>query len=244
MDRLHEVIRRGRRIRRERWNRRGGAASFRLAAASGFLAAVSLGAGCTGVRTIADPVVVVETRGGRELGVSTEYGLAFLGRTAQSGPASLTAWFGDGPQTERSAIEPVGGGLFTAQVEIRFPEAAMCFEEPKAGDSVLVVGRRHGERWDKSVKVRKDPRVEGLLLPTVSQIEGSPEQVGAGVFVEKEGVPNPELVGLVSGVVTLTENGATERYLTVVGMRDLWRLVAHRRELDRRRPLPSREDVR
>lgn len=225
-------------IRRER------PASLRIAAAAGFLAAVPLAAGCTGVRTIADPVVVVETRGGRELGVSTEYGLAFLGRTAQSGPASVTAWYGDGPQTERSAIEPIGGGLFTAQTEIRFPEAAMCFDEPRPGDEVLVVGRRRGERWDKTLKVRKDPRVEGLLLPTLSEIENSPEEVGAGVFVEKEGVPNPELVGLVSGVVTLTENGKSERYLTVVGMRDLWRLVAHRRELDRRRPLPSREDVR
>jgi hypothetical protein len=213
-------------------------------AAAGLIAAAFGTAGCTGVRTIADPVVVVETRGGRELGVSTEYGLAFLGRTAQSGPASITVWYGDGPQTERSAIEPIGGGLFTAQTEIRFPEAAMCFDEPKPGEKVIVVGRRRGERWDRKVKVEKDSRVEGLLLPTVSEIEGSPEQVGAGVFVERENVPNPELVGLVSGVVTLTENGRTERYLTVVGMRDLWRLVAHRRELDRRRTLPSREDVR
>ena len=231
-------MRRGRRLRR------GGTDSVRLAAVAGLFAAASFAASCTGVRTITDPVVVVETRGGRELGVATEYGLAFLGRTAQSGPASITVWYGDGPQTERSAIEPVGGGLFTAQTEIRFPEAAMCFDEPRPGDKVLVVGRRRGERWDKTLKVRKDPRVEGLLLPTLSEIENAPEQVGAGVFVEREGVPNPELVGLVSGVVTLTENGQSERYLTVVGMRDLWRLVAHRRELDRRRPLPSREDVR
>ena len=55
--------------------RRGRPASFPSAAVAGFLAAVSLVAGCTGVRTIVDPVVVVETRGGSELGVSTEYGL-------------------------------------------------------------------------------------------------------------------------------------------------------------------------
>ena len=208
------------------------------------LAVLAAAAGCQGVRTIVDPTVVIETRGGRELGVSTEYGLAFLGRTAQSGPASLTVWFGDGPQTEWTAVEPIGGGLFTAQTEIRFPEAVMCFEEPKPGDEVLLVGRRRGERWEKAVQVRRDPRVEGLLLPVVSEITDSPEQGGAGVFVVKEDVPNPELVGLVSGVVTLTENGRTDRYLAVVGMRDLWRLVAHSRDLERRRPLPSREDVR
>ncbi len=215
-----------------------------LLRSAGLVALFAALAGCQGDRTLADPVVVVETRGGRELGVSTEYGIAFLGRTAQSGPASVTAWFGDGPQQEWSAIEPVGGGLFTAQTEIRFPEAVMCFEEPKPGDEVLLIGRRHGQRWEKTVKVSRDPRVDGLLLPVVREIEGAPEEVGAGVFVEKEGVVNPELVGLVSGVVSLTQNDRTDRYLTVVGMRDLWRLVAHRRELDRRRPLPSREDVR
>ena len=222
----------------------GSARSPRIAGSFGLVACLAALAGCQGVRTLADPIVVVETRGGRELGVSTEYGIAFLGRTAQSGPAALTVWFGDGPQMEWSAIEPIGGGLYTAQTEIRFPEAIMCFEEPKPGDEVLLVGRRRGERWEKTVKVRRDPRVEGMLLPAVREIEGAPEQVGAGVFVEKEDEANPELVGLVSGVVTLTENGSSVRYMTVVGMRDLWRLVAHRRELDRRRPLPSREDVR
>jgi len=170
-------------------------------------------------------------------------GIGASADTDQTGE-SVTAWFGDGPQQEWSAIEPVGGGLFTAQTEIRFPEAVMCFEEPKPGDEVILIGRRKGERWEKKVKVSRDPRVEGLLLPVVREIESAPEEVGAGVFVEKEGVVNPELVGLVSGVVSLTEDGRTARYLTVVGMRDLWRLVAHRRELDRRRPLPSREDVR
>jgi len=200
-------------------------------------------AGCTGVRTLADPTLVIQTDGGRELGVSTDYGVVFLGRTAQAGGARITAWFGDGPQTEVSAIEPVGGGIFTAETEIRLPESAMNFREPKPGEEVLVVGRHGGRIWQAKVEVRKNPRVDGLILPVLREVERSPDQVGAGVFVEVEGRPNPEFVGLVSGVLELTEEGRTQRFLTVVGMRDLWRLVAHRRELDRRRPPVYREDV-
>jgi hypothetical protein len=52
-----------------------------------------------------------------------------------------------------------------------------------------------------------------------------------------------ELVGLVSGMLLLTDDAGMKRYTTVVGVKDLWRLVAHRRELDRRRPPVDREDV-
>jgi hypothetical protein len=217
----------------------------RIAALPALLAALpALLGGCTGFRTLADPTVVIETTGGRELGVSTDYGIAFLGRTAQAGNIEVTAWFGDGPQTESSAIEPVGGGIFTAETEIRIPGAFMNFAEPKPGDEVLVIGRHGSKLWQKTVAVKKNAHVDGLLLPVLREIENAPDQVGAGVFVMKEGDPNPELVGLVSGVLELTDEGRTERYLTVVGMRELWRLVAHRRELDRKRQRSEREDVR
>jgi hypothetical protein len=201
-------------------------------------------AGCTGVRTLSDPIVVVQTSGGTELGASTDYGVAFLGRTAQSGRVHITAWFGDGPQTELSVIDPVGAGLFTAETEIRLPEAPMNFHELREGDSVLVVGRRKGELWQRTVKVKSDPRVDGILLPALGQIEKNPDQVGASVFVLPDGdEKKKELVGLVSGILTLTNGTDTRRYTTVIGVKDLWRLVAHRRDLDRRRPPSDREDV-
>jgi hypothetical protein len=221
--------------------RRAGAARALLAAT---LALPVLLCGCTGFRTLADPTVVIETTGGKELGVSTDYGLAFLGRTAQAGSIEVTAWFGDGPQTESSAIEPVGGGIFTAETEIRIPGTFMNFVEPKPGDEVLVIGRHGSRLWQKTVAVKKNAHVDGLLLPILREVEGAPDQIGAGVFVRKAGDPNPELVGLVSGVLELAEEGRTERYLTVVGMRELWRLVAHRRDLDRKRQRSDREDVR
>jgi len=201
-------------------------------------------AGCTGVRTLCDPTVVVETGAGTELGASTDYGVVFLGRTAQSGRVHITAWFGDGPQTESSVIEPVGAGVFTAETEIRLPEVPMNFRELHAGTNVLVIGRNGEELWQRTTTVKKDPRVEGILLPSLGPIEKSPDQVGAGVFVLRDGDENKkELVGLVSGTLTLTDGAGTKRYTTVVGVKDLWRLVAHRRELERRRPPITREDV-
>ncbi|MFN0009720.1 MAG: hypothetical protein ACKVXR_17635 [Planctomycetota bacterium] len=200
--------------------------------------------GCTGVRTLSDPTLVVRTSAGTELGVSTDYGVVFLGRTAQSGRVYLTAWFGDGPQTESSVIEPVGSGVFTAETEIRLPEVPMNFQEILPGATVLVVGRRNGELWEKSVSVQGDPRVDGILLPGLRQLQSAPDQVGAGVFILRdEDEDEKELVGLVSGTLTLTDGAVTKHYTTVVGMKDVWRLVAHRRELDRRRPPVVRGDI-
>jgi hypothetical protein len=207
------------------------------------LVLLALAAGCTGYRTIADPTLLIETQGGAELGVSTEYGVVFLGRTAQAGNAQITTWFGDGLQTESVAIEPVGSGIFTAEPEIRFPEARMSFVEPRPGDEVIVIGRHGSKKWERKVTVRQHPRVDGILLPALDEVEKAPDQIGAGVFVAREDEANPVFVGLVSGVLTLTEGGKTENFLTVVGMRDLWRLVAHRRELERTRKRVYREDV-
>jgi hypothetical protein len=204
----------------------------------------ALASACTGVRTLADPTVVVETTGGIELGVTTDYGVVFLGRTAQAGRVHVTAWFGDGPQTEASVIEPVGAGVFTAETEIRLPSVPMNFRELTPGRKVLVVGRRGDETWSREVKVRGDSRVEGILLPSLREIERDPSQIGAGVLVLVDDDENQkELVGLVSGSLTLEDGTGSERYTTVVGIGDLWRLIAHRRDVDRIRRPVSREDV-
>ena len=102
------------------------------------LFAVTLAApSCQGVRTLADPTLVMQTSGGSELGVSTDYGIVFLGRTARSGPVQVIAWFGDGPNIEKTVIEPVGGGVYTAETEIRLPHVEMSFEDPLPGTKLL-----------------------------------------------------------------------------------------------------------
>ena len=200
---------------------------------------------CTGTRKLVDPTVVVTTDRGQELGVSTQYGVVFLGRTARSGRVELEAFYGDGPSIERSVIEPVGGGLFTAETEIRLPAVPLTFELPRPGETVVVRGRKDREAWELELPVRADERVWGLLLPVPAELEAAQDQVGAGVYWR-----NPEdgadlrLIGLVSGRLRLEDaEGEAVEYLAVEGPEHLWRLVSHRRDHNRRKPWVYREDI-
>lgn len=201
---------------------------------------------CAGTRKLADPTVMIQTEGGVELGVSTDYGLIFLGRTATAGRAQVTAWFGDGPNVETTAIEPLGGNLFTAETEIRLPSVPMTFIDPAPGEMLLVRGRTPSGPWEAFVRVRHDPRVYGILLDVPKEIMQRMDQTGAGVFwVPEDGDPDIDkrLIGLVTGRLRLETKDGTREYLTVMGPEQLWRLVTHRRDHTRRKPWVYREDI-
>lgn len=186
-----------------------------------------------------EATVVFHTAQGTELGVSTDYGLVFLGRGAHAGPIEWTVWFADGPSVESGTIEPVGGGLYTTASEIRLPTVPLTFVAPQDGASVTVVGRRGSDVWEEGAEVVRHPQVEGLLLePGVGGLDG--DQVGAGVYLEREG--RRHLLGLVSGRLRLTAGGRSADYLTVVGPEGLWRLVTYARNVAPPRRV-YREDV-
>ena len=200
--------------------------------------------GCRGTRTLTDPTLQIRTRGGAELGVATDFGVLFLGRTARSGEVEIVAWFGDGPSTESSVIEPLGDGLYTAETQIRLPSIAMSFTTPRPGDKLIVVGREGGELWEERVRAVSDPSVEGLLLSVPDRLRDAPDQVGAGVFVEEYEDGPRRLVALVSGRLVLqSADGSERQYLTAVGPDQLWRLVARRQDLLNRRRWFYREDI-
>ncbi len=200
--------------------------------------------GCAGSRKVQEPTLEVLTSGGRELGVSTDFGVVFLGRTARSGEVELVSWYGDGPGTELSVIEPLGGGLYTAETEIRLPSTAMTFQAPRPGRAVSIVGRRGSHVWTAEARVREDPRVQGLLLSVPNELRGRPERLGAGVYVDDEATGQRRLLGLVSGQVSLrAPDGAQRSYLTVVGPDQLWRLVAQRRNIQVKPRWVYRDDI-
>jgi len=181
---------------------------------------------------------------GVELGVSTTYGVVFLGSTASSGRIEIEAWFGDGPSLEPAVVEPLGGGLYTAEPEIRLPAVPVRFDTPRPGDQLLLIGRGTTETWSTPVRVRSDPRVFGILLEPPPEVDFQENQVGAGVFwVHPENGQDRRLVGLVSGRVTLARDGRERTYLAVVGPEDLWRLVTYHREHPHRRRWVYREDI-
>jgi hypothetical protein len=199
---------------------------------------------CVGTHELADPTLEISTKGGTELGVATDYGILFLGRTAQGGDVEITAWYGDGPNIESATIEPIGGGLYTAETEIRLPEVPLRFEDPKPGSSLLLIGRKNGEIVEQTVTVRSDPRVLGLLLSVPSTIGDDPTQVGAGVYyLPDDDYDKKQLVGLVSGRIRLKNADGERVYLTAYGPQELWRLVTHRRDLLQRKRWVYREDI-
>ena len=219
------------------------------------LLAFPFAASCTGQRKLVDPSVVVQTDGGRELGVSTEYGIVFTGATAKRGEAEFEIWYGDGPSIERTVIEPVINTskdnrqtasdvalLFTGEIDIEAPEVSIGFKEPYDGEMLEVMGRRGQRRWSTLARVRTDPRVFGLLLEIPSGFPDDPDQVGAGVF-RPLGDRARELVGLVVGKVQLQRGNGLRRYLAVAGPTELWKLAAYRRDLLRAKPFVYREDI-
>ena len=208
------------------------------------LALAGLCSACVGTHKLTNPTLSIHTAQGDELGVSTDYGIVFLGHTAQSGNIEITAWYGDGPDIEPAVIEPIGRGLFTAETEIRLPQVPLCFDEPAPGTELLVVGQNAGGPWEATVTVESNPRVLGIFTTIPRELENAPDQYGAGVYVLDDGDTHKKrLVGLVSGKMQIpTERGA-RWYLTVVGPTDLWRLVVHRRDLLQKKRWVYREDI-
>ncbi|HKX45603.1 MAG TPA: hypothetical protein VJP77_02800, partial [Planctomycetota bacterium] len=193
-------------------------------------------------RKVLDPTVLVQTRTGIELGVSTEYGVVFLGTTAGQGEADVVAWFGDGPSVEPSLVEPIGDGLYLLETEIRLPWTEMTFVDPAAGTPVEVRGRGPTGVWSIPATVAKDARVEGLLLRVPPELALPSDQVGAGVFLEDD-LGRARLLGLVSGRLQLEREQVVEEYLTVVGPTSLWRVAAYHRDGHLRRRFVYRDDV-
>ena len=196
-----------------------------------------------------DPTVWLHTEGGGELGVSTPYGVVFLGRGSRSGEVEFDVWFGDGPGTEIGIIESLGNGLYLTQAEILLPQVPLGHDLPPAGTSVVVRGRDEDGAYEPTGRVAEHERVEGLI---VDLGRPSPEPgAGAGIFVQTgDGL---RLIGLVAGRLEMTDPDPRpvaagdwrrlDPVWTAIGPDKLWRLVAHARDSDRPRRAVYREDI-
>jgi len=86
-------------------------------------AALLGGCGMTRALEGGPPVVRIETAGGTELGVNTDLGVLFMGRTRSAGHCKVTVFFGGTPVVENSTIETIHGGLCQARLQIQSPAA-------------------------------------------------------------------------------------------------------------------------
>jgi hypothetical protein len=199
---------------------------------------------CRASRPAHDPTVRLHTGGTGELGVSTTYGVVFLGRGQQSGRVEFTTWFGDGPNLESGEIESLDAVLFATHSEVRIPTVPIRWSTPAPGTRVLVRGRRPSSApFSFEAVVADDPRVESLCLRSSSDVERlSAREIGAGVYVEDRS-GRLALVGLVTGELELAGPDGARRLVTAAGPRELARLASHARELPRPAWPAPREDV-
>ena len=109
---------------------------------------------------------------------------------------------------------------------------------------MAVIGRNPAGPWRAVVEVKSDPRIYGILLEVPPELVNGEGQIGAGVFRYIDQDPERlQLLGLVSGRITLSTAQGEKEFITVMGPQQLWRLVTHRRHYPRRRPFVYREDV-
>jgi hypothetical protein len=136
---------------------------------------------CVGTRNLADPVLEIRGPEASELGVATDYGLVFLGRSARAGAVEVIAWYGDGPSMEqRWSSRSAAGCTRRARDQVATRSAEL--RESKLGETLFIVGRRGPELWAAQVEVRHDPQIEGVLLTIPKGLENGPDQIGAGLY--------------------------------------------------------------
>ncbi len=144
------------------------------------------------------PVVQITTTRGTELGVSTDEGILFLGRTAQQGPAKVFYFLGPSPLVEVGEVLPLGGPLSTVQLEVDIPTIPISFEPVRPGEELVLMGLDGPRVWQHPVRaVDNAELVNGTVLEQPAGLELQPWHIGAGVFRRTDG--GLALVGLLKG---------------------------------------------
>lgn len=194
---------------------------------AGLALASALLGGCA-IRGRVHPLVEVQTKGGRELGVSTTDGVLFLGTTAQEGRAQVILFYGDIPYEETAMIEPAGGGVYRLKLDVRHQGVPIAVRWPRPGEDLLLMGMRNGKIWRAWTRLAQDKGVYGEVYELPPGFHLDPSQAGAGIFRRGRG-GNLSLLGLVKGTAVLMPSG--KKWLCVAGLRDLKECMVARRDV-------------
>lgn len=184
------------------------------------------------------PVVAIETPGGTELGVNTDLGILFAGRTSQAGPCKLTVFFGATPVVENGEIQELRGGLYQTRTVARTASAPILMEHPLPGESLQLMGVRDGQVYTQSVSLAGDDDVSGNVLAVPSGF--TPDQVGAPLFVERDG--RRYLVGLVKALARLEGGDGAREFLVFSGLEQLRDAMLQRQPAVREAEVIYRDD--
>lgn len=166
------------------------------------------------------PVVVIQTVGGVELGVATDDGILFLGRSAIEGPAKVTYWLDRAPVVEAGTIRSLGASIVQVELDVPVPTVPLDLSDLVPGEDLVMIGADALERWSVPVRAADSEIAQGSVVSAGSNIQLAPHHVGAGVYRQNE--RGSVLVGLVKGVAT-TSSG--ERWILLAGPAELRRAL-------------------
>lgn len=156
------------------------------------------------------PAVLVETTGGVEFGVTTEFGVLTLGRTAVEGPCRVHYFLGQTPLVESGTLGAAGGMFTSADIDLK-TQAVRCLDRaPVAEDRLLAMWTADGiTTTTVPVQLAQLPGVEGDALAVPAQ------PLPAGACILRVGDDDTvQFVGLVSGKATFTHSDRiTECYV-------------------------------
>lgn len=145
------------------------------------------------------PVVRIETQGGVEYGVGTEFGVLFLGRTATDGPCRVHHFYGPDLVVDDGAIEKMGGVYYRAGIRSTHQRVEFHTEDLTAQDRLYAIMLDDaGELIERRVNLADDERISGDVLSRTT----FDMPAGTGIFVrgiDQFGDETLRLAGLVAG---------------------------------------------
>ncbi|HLU37902.1 MAG TPA: hypothetical protein VK081_00860 [Planctomycetota bacterium] len=152
------------------------------------------------------PVMRLETRGGVEMGVGTQAGVLFLGRTAQQGPCRIHYWLGPTPLVEDGTVEPWGGVFFRAAMDLNHQYAPFLDRDLRDDDELFALLY---DGTEVSLQRAQGPGVAGDVV----HWPGRDLPAGTGVFVRDPEDGGLRLVGMIAGRI----DAGDARYLVHTG---------------------------
>ncbi len=177
------------------------------------------------------PVAMVETTGGVELGATTEFGVLTLGRTATDGACRVHYFLGPTPLVDDGQITATGSVFHRADIDLKTMLLAGMDRDPTPDDQLVVMWMPDPRSTTSvAVQLSTDPQASGDVLV------GDGLNLPAGATVLRVAESGYEFVGLIAGRATL--GGRT--YYVFAGMDRVREMLA----VPRQHPQPTEPKFR
>lgn len=168
------------------------------------------------------PVALVETTGGVELGATTEFGILTLGRTATGGPCRVRYFLGPTPMVEDGALVATGSVFTRAEIDLKTMAVRAFDHPPTDADELLVMWTPDGTTTQTAtVHLVHAQDAQGDLL----QPPGRELPAGAAVLVRTRD-DGLQFLGLIAGKAIVEGGGEPREYYVFAGVDRIREMLA------------------